>query len=474
MQNRTRQETTADFSGVNTALTLLADVMFDATVDSLPEGVLAEGQRCIVDTLGCIVAGAVHPDSMRVRNAESTLFSERPLGRTLSRARSMGYAGDVLELNDLVGGHASIGTVSAVLAHAMSNPCLAEEAVLAAIVGIETTSRLFDAHSWNKKPYSENGTVVTSVVSSIGVSAAVAKLRGLPRDQFRQALLIASATAGWGPSEVIFGQGGSIKSSQFGAGPAEIGLRAVELARNGVSGPPRILESKMGFFNSVATEWDPGTLTGGNGWRILLAQRKLHACCGYIHSTLDALKEIDADQDGTLHLAKRIVCRVPSFVHEAVAKSVPPHSENDARFHLQYMAAVVASGSYPIRPVHSVEFEKLLNRELRSILSRIEVEILQEIPAQDGNRFNSAEVWVHWESHEAHAVCHWPRGSLGVPLTDEDLREKFIHLLAQTGGRSKSRDLFDQLLSTSPDEFENGFREACRRLQEIFGAEDNS
>lgn len=432
----------------------LADSMYEVKCADLPEAAREQAGRCLLDTLGCIAAGLDHPAAVAFSAAESEVFADRGLGGAISLARRWGYSGDVFELNDLVGGHASIGAVSAILSHELATVREHDvrsdqtDVLLALTIAIETTTRLFESHSWEKKTYAEAGMVVTSVLSSIGVAAGVGRLLGLDRQQYREALAIAGATAGWGPSEVIFGDGGTIKPSQFGAGPAETGLRAVAQAQAGITGPPRILESRMGFFATVAHSFDPGMVLGSDGWRIEKVQRKLHACCGYIHSSLDALQSLR--EDGVaLAGATSVEVAVPAAVYEAVAKDADPVNENDARFHLRYMVALVLAGHYPILPAHSVEFETYLDDPAVSRAMRaVRLTILDDVPRQEGNRFNSSRVNVSRPGREpATAVCDGPRGTARNPMTKDEIRAKFISLATPRLGSELIEEVQELLLA---------------------------
>ena len=82
---------------------------------------------CILDTLGCIIAGSVLPEPRQMLEAEVAVIGEFTTGNgctvfgshirlpVTSAARANAFAGDQLELNDLLGGHASIGVVNAAL-----------------------------------------------------------------------------------------------------------------------------------------------------------------------------------------------------------------------------------------------------------------------------------------------------------------------------------------------------------------------
>src|SRR5699024_6629552 len=62
-----------------------------------------------------------------------------------------------------------------------------------------------------------------------------------------------------------------------------------------------------------------------------------------------------------------------------------------------------------------------------SAMNKIRLEILAEVPEQEGNRFNSSRVVADFGSNDdvAVAICNSPRGTFRNPLTADDLADKF-------------------------------------------------
>src|SRR6185369_17289150 len=91
-------------------------------------------------------------------------------------ARTNGYLGDIFELNDLIGGHASIGVVSAALALAEVLGSSGAELMKATIAGIETTARAHAGLRDTIRPYAEIGTAYIGFINTLGAGAAAASL----------------------------------------------------------------------------------------------------------------------------------------------------------------------------------------------------------------------------------------------------------------------------------------------------------
>jgi 2-methylcitrate dehydratase PrpD len=396
------------------ALGLLADEACRLTLARCPDEVKRQAGLCILDTVGCIVAGTCTEEARMMLacepaddapSARSTTVYGTSQRRAVGGAiRLNGYSGDVLELNDLIGGHASIGVVTASLALAEARGASGAAMLEAVIRGIEVTSRIYDAVYPTLKRFTDVGLVPVGIPSSIGAAAAAARLLELDVAQTRQAMAIAGALAGWCPAEVIFGDGGTVKPMLFGAQPGACGVAAAGYAQAGMTGPLGLLDSGLGYFARP--------------------RRKLHACCGYLHSALDAAVSLRGslgaiDSDATLEV------HVPTYTADVVSKQRDPVSPTDARFHLQYCLALATTGIDVIEPGHSIAFaEQLARPEVRAAMRRISV----VVDADLGHYHQCRLVLRARGGVIAEQVLDAPRGSASDPLDDAEVIDKFLRL----------------------------------------------
>lgn len=435
----------------------LAGFAGSLALDRVPERVIQEAKLCVLDTLGCILAGADSPEGAMILNAERKLCGDGPpvLRRPLSSsatARVFGYWGDIFELNDLIGGHAGIGNVTAALLVARHRNASGADLVRAVIAGIEITSRLLYSQTFQKKTFEETGIVSVSLFSSFGAGAAAALLCKLPEPKIANAIAVAGTIACWGPAEAIFGNGGTIKPILFGASPADSGIRAALYAEEGITGPLRLLEGKMGLLLALSHGYDPNVIRGDGTWFLLKPNRKLHASCGYTHSPIDAVVMLRY-QDVDFAAARCIELKLSDLAISGVNKTQPPTTPNEARFHIQYCVALAASGVDVIVPEHSVHFETYLGRpEIVALMEKIVISPIEKsemIPGDLTRHFGGQSIVrvTRADGQIKELGLTGARGSVNNPLSDEQIANKFRRLTQARFGSSAIESCIERTLA---------------------------
>ena len=433
------------------ALALLARHASRLTLASAPERVRRQARLCILDTVGCMIAGTQTEEARLVLACEPadagadlvTVPGTAERRGLLGALRVNGYLGDVLELNDLIGGHASIGNVAAAMALAEAGGASGAALLEAVIRGIEVTTRVYSAVYPSLKRYTEVGMVPVGLPSAIGAAAAAARLLDLDEAQTLHAMAIAGGLAGWCPAEVIFGQGGTMKPLLFGAQPAATGVTAARYARHGMTGPQRLLESKVGYLATTSLSGTVDTSPWQATWALQQPRRKLHACCGYLHSAVDAVSRLRAECGDALQRGALQV-RVPPYVADVVSKTAPPSSANDARFHLQYCLALAVCGSDVILPVHSIHFQShCCQPDVEAAMARVQV--VQD-PALS-HYHQCALTFTADDGTRRTVAVSAPRGAPSEPLSDQDVVDKFLALSTPVIGPAAAGRFADSVLN---------------------------
>jgi 2-methylcitrate dehydratase PrpD len=280
------------------------------------------------------------------------------------------------------------------------------------------------------------------IPSTIGAAAAAAHLLKLDAQQTLNALAIAGSLAGWCPAEVIFGQGGTVKPMLFGAQPADTGVTAAYYARAGMTGPIDLLDSKIGYFTTTSTNGYFDEESWKDRWALEQPRRKLHACCGYLHSPVDALGRLRQKIPMDALQKSQISVRVSPYVADVVSKKRMPNSPNDARFHLQYCLALVACGSDVILPEHSIKLDQqMLRPDIREAMQRITV--IQDTSLSHYHHCGVQVAESNGNTFEQNLSA--PRGSPNEPMTDDQVIDKFRMLAEPVIGKDHTERAIDDV-----------------------------
>lgn len=415
----------------------LAAFAGDLRLGDLPPVVIEQAKLCILDTVGCMVAGSRLPDGAAFLEAEKAICAPGEasvLGTDVrlpmeGAARMNGYNGDVLELNDLIGGHASIGCVTAALATGEALRLDGRQLLRCIIAGIEVTARVNLGYrrsngGQDTKPASEVGIASPGIPNTIGSGVVAALAMGLTPQQVAASMAIAGTLAGWSPMEVL-SRGGSIKPSIMGAWPASVGIMAARYARAGVTGPDRLLESDVGYYATVARAYDADIVRGSLGWQLENPSRKWHACCGCNHAAIDGISSLLRDHGPLLFDDATVEVGLIDYAADMMALDTPPESVDAARFDLKYCVALAMNGHDHILPEHCLDYERhLRDPAVVGAMARIKVS-----KAPDIDHFSKCRISVAGpEGRRAILKVDAPKGSPGNPMSKDEVIAKFMQL----------------------------------------------
>ena len=409
----------------------LADFAQAIDLAQVPAEVLVQARLEVLDTIGCIIAGAAEPDSRRIIAAErraqrgptARLFCSTERFPVEIAARLNSYLGDVCEHNDLVGSHASIATLPAAMAVADQVNASGADLLRAYIAGTEIVTRLYTAYYAWKKPYTDVGIAPPGIINTIGSAAGCAMLLGLDHGAILEAMAIGGGLSGWCPVGAVYDEGATIKPMMHGAWPASIGVLAARYAQGGMTGPVKVLESPMGLFSSLATHFDEKQIIDPGVWHLANPRRKFHSACGYTHAGFDATRALRHELGGeALASAREIRINVPFYTHRAVAKVGVPTTPTQSRFHLPFAAALAAIGEDAVRPEHGRELDSWLARpDLQAMLAKIRIVVDERF-----NHYEQCSIDLVTASGETiHLEGKPPRGAPANPMTADMVRGKF-------------------------------------------------
>lgn len=210
-----------------------------------------------------------------------------------------------------------------------------------------------------------------------GSTVVCGKLLGLTADEMADAMGIGGAFAsvahagkfGWEEERLSW-----VKDNV--ARPAEGGLRAALLAKNGFVGNRTILDGVKGFYLMAGSDayYDEKILSEPDDYKIMNLSYNPYPCCRWMHTTMDAVKFL-AD---TISFVPAQIEQIKVVTIESLAKSFInkcPQTMIDAEFSIPYCIAAML---YKVPYTQWHEDANLHSRELLALADKVIVEEASE------------------------------------------------------------------------------------------------
>ncbi len=320
--------------------------------------------------------------------------------------------------------HPGSAIFAASLAAAESFGADGERFIEGVVAGYETTLRIADAVG--SKEHYALGWHPTATCGTFGATVAVSRMLGLDPNKTTNALGIAGSMAS---GSMEFLEDGSWTKRIHPGLAAQRGIQAALLANEGFRGPRSILEGKWGFLRGTSRDPEPFRLVEGLGGRLRILDTgiKLHACCRYNQSPIDAILNLKKEYDLSPHEVDRI--RVEIFraafplVVDPWEEKMNPKTDVQAQFSLPYtVAAAIVKGR--------VSFEEFLagslsDSSIRAVMAKVEVVHDPELdPAFPRSWPARVKVRTRDGKHLENKV-DFPKGDINNPLSWDELVIRF-------------------------------------------------
>ena len=421
------------------------------TYDDLPDGVVRQTKRMIVDTLGCAIGGYPSEPSRIARELADTVSSSRPatvLGSGQSTSPDMAaFANGVmiryLDYNDgytsKESGHPS-DTIAAILASAELVHADGKAVLTSTVLAYEVFCRLFDAVSVRSRGFDH----VTLGVIASGLGAA--KALGLSHEQTMQTLNLCVA-----PNAALYqtriGDVSMWKGCAFGNASRNAVFAAL-LAERGLSGPSPMFEGPGGFFNAVSG--GPFTLEPFGGkdrpFKIMETSVKRFPFGLYSQTVVQAALEVREKLPTIEEITEINVHTLKTAVDIMAGDEEKWHPTNreTADHSIPYTVAVALM--YGAVEQHHFGEEYLRNPQLLDLVQKVRISVSEkansmapeamlsivEVVTSSGERLSSPEVPYH-------------RGHWKNPMTEEELEEKFRALARDLLPPAQTEELLELL-----------------------------
>lgn len=430
----------------------LADFVTMIKFDDLPQSVVHETKRVLLDSIGCALAGlSTNKGKLAVSLArrlggapDSTILG---LGDKVASPNAA-YANDNLinAMDYCQVPHVSPWVIPAPLALAECNSGTGKELILAVAIAHEIALRMEKAlsqHVFNLVTEGpDSGKLVPKPVFGVtphifGGAAAGGKLLKLDHERTVHLLGLAGhmcpvpTTSKW--------KEGPTHNFKYGAGGwlSHAAVSAALLAEIGYTGDTTVLDGDYSFWRFYgADQWQPELLLGGLGqdWNFLNITYKMYPCCWVMSTSVDCLINIMEKNDLRAEDIDSISALLLPFSEWPIWQNKEVRTQEDAQFSVAHVLAVAAhripigsdwQSPETIRDPRIVEFRKKIRFGPHPGWGKMVLE---------DPRSNPASVEVVAKGKTFGEERQYAKGTFGpeeVRMTDEQMQKKFKNNASQ-------------------------------------------
>ena len=419
----------------------IADWVAGLHYRAIPAEVIGRIKLLILDSLGCAVFGADLPWSRILIDTLATVDRTAGCavwgtGRRLSAPHAALVNGTLVqsfELDDVhrVGVmHVGAVTLPGVLAVAELQPAISGRGLLvAAVAGYEIGPRVGLCMGPEHIGQGWHSGATLGVFSSAAGSAAALRL---PAEQVVHALGIAGTQS----AGLMAAQFGAMVKRMHAGRSAQSGLYGALLAQRGFTGITDVFENEYGgfctTFSRSTDRFDRVELTSGLGERFETTRiaLKFYSCVGSNHTTLDAIRILQARQPFGPHDVERVTVQASQVTVDHVGWPYRPDGMTSAQLNLPYcVATLLLEGD-----VFVDQFaEELVADPARMALSR-RVDVVEDpaITARGRSYRHMVHVEILLKDGTVMAqTVEAPRGSEHAFASEADVIAKFRKLAAR-------------------------------------------
>jgi len=411
----------------------------------LPQEVVHQAKRCLLDALGCAI-GAWDAPGRPILEAvindmggasEATLFGSGRMTSVLNATLFNSFLVRFLDYNDFGGGGHNSDAISGLIAVAEKEKTSGTNFLTSLVISYELGARVLE--SFTGSVFTNNWCI--DARGGISMPPALGKLMNLNQDEIANAIgLCTSHSLPLNILDANREENTMAKNLRFGWVVYDAILSCL-LSKKGFTGPVRVAEGDSGFCQiTMRGEVDLERMVDFSGWRILNVRHKSMCANGTTQGHVSATLEIVNDNDLKAEdiASVRIRCSLREFQHTATLEKKYPRNAETADHSAFYMNAV-AIKDRKISP-RAFEPEKFTDPIILELIDKITIEAdtnlpqtgpvgISEIITKDGRRFEKRVNNVHGMGND--------------PLTDQELEDKFISMAIKFMKEDQITQIFD-------------------------------
>jgi 2-methylcitrate dehydratase PrpD len=435
------------------------DSLYELTQIEIPEPIIFQAKKCLLDYLGVTFAGAailrekgnVFLNNSEIGNIPVIGFNRK--SNFYNAALINGMSAHAAELDDGVrqgSFHPGAPIISALLPIVQHYKLTGKDLLRGMIVGYEASIRLANAiqPSHRNKGYHATGTC-GAIGAAMGVGAAL----GFSRQQMKNALSAATTSS----SGMLNVTKDISELKPYNAGQAAVsGIIAALIAQAGFNGPSDVLTSQWGFIDMMTDEGNLSLLekTDNEKFGIEKIYLKPYAACRHCHPAIEAalmLKQnhnIDPEQISEVVVA---TYKLAANGHE--------HTKimgiTDAKMSIPYSVAVaLITGKAGINEYSP---EIISNKQILNLANKVKIIADDELNSFVPEKRPAAVKIILCNQEQFVFQVDLAKGEPENPLTLEEINEKYVSLLLFGNKTIEFANLMAKSVWNIQDELSNIF-----------------
>lgn len=434
----------------------IADFVVGLDSDGIPEKTRKAAIRAFADTMGCGLAGATEESSRMVFDCIGSVsapgrcitvgFGKRlgPVPAAFINAKTC-HALDLDDTHEASVSHPAITAVVAGLAAAEEVGATGRSLLEAIVAGYDVTARLALGPDVGPK----SGWVLTAVCGIFGATAAAGKIFGLDRDQMVNAFGIAHCMSSGNTQPIV--DGVWTKRLQVGHA-AGMGVLSAQLAWMGFTGASGAFDGTFGLFPVYFKQYDLDRVTEGLGERFEVDNSSLkpYPSCRFTHAVIDAafalVKSDGVDTGNIGRIEVGVSEQAFKLCADPIEKKRNPETAVDAQFSIPYVVASVFARKHFF--IDSLTPEAIKDEEVIRLANKVYCVVDDEMERRSSREISPARVRVKMNDGKVlEETVEAPKGSVENPLTDDDLREKFMNCAKMLIPPEKAQRVYEMLIA---------------------------
>ncbi|MDI7259098.1 MAG: MmgE/PrpD family protein [Thermodesulfobacteriota bacterium] len=428
----------------------LARYVANTRYENLSKELLWEAKRRTADVLSIGLSGSTTTSGRAMRafarevspTGKARLWGSGDTAKAEMAALANATMAFHLELDDVhrtSHTHPGISVIPAALAVCEERELPPRDFLTAVVVGYDVVTRVGMAVS--PSIYLDRVFLASGILAPFGAAAAVANLYRLNEDETAKLLGVAAFLSPLALFEA-FAKGAPIKNTAMGWGNL-IGVWGVKLSAVGLFGPITAVEGNFGYAKATADTYDLRKIEDAANVNrgIIHTGIKPYSCCRQHHSAVDAILELREKHQLKPEQVARIVIR--TFAVASRGKHQRPDTVPSATYSCPFTIATALMTGSCWREQYTEE--KIKDPYVLALAEKVDVVKDDELDALYDEKWPAIVEVTTKDGRLLSARRDIMKGEPEDPISDEELKRKFISLAADAVSDDRAEQLWQAI-----------------------------